>query len=132
MTDVDKVMFILYVKDQEQSKKFYENIFEMNPTLHVPGMTEFNLAENITIGIMPGDNIARILNHKVVNPNEVSGVPRCEIYLFVDNPDTYYDKVVNAGGHGISRGQLRNWGDYVSYCSDFDGNILAFAARKTS
>ena len=123
------VMFTLYVKDQERSKLFYESILGISPTLHVPGMTEFSLTQKLSLGIMPGDGIVRILDNKVGNPNEIQGLPRCEVYLFVDNPDLYYDKAIEYGGQGISKGKIRNWGDYVSYCSDYDGNIIAFAKR---
>ncbi len=123
------VMIILYVKDQERSKLLYASILGISPTLDVPGMTEFNLTQKLSLGIMPGDGIVRILDNKVGNPNEIQGLPRCEVYLFVDNPDFYYDKAIEFGGQGISKGEIRNWGDYVSYCSDYDGNIIAFAKR---
>ncbi|HYF82989.1 MAG TPA: VOC family protein [Clostridia bacterium] len=121
------VMFILYVRDQEKSKHFYESLLNISPSLDVPGMTEFTLSKGIILGIMPGDGIEKILDNKVGNPNRIDGLPRCEVYLFVDNPDNYYEKAIEIGGQGISKGAKRNWGDYVSYCSDFDGNIIAFA-----
>lgn len=129
MLDANKMMFILYVKNQEKSKLFYESLLGISPALDVPGMTEFKLADNVTLGIMPGDGIVRILDNQVKNPNDIAGFPRCEVYIFVDDPDSYYKKAVESGGTGISEGERRNWGDYVSYCSDFDGNIIAFAKR---
>jgi len=36
-----EVEFILYVADQEKSKLFYQNLFQLEPSLDVPGMTEF-------------------------------------------------------------------------------------------
>jgi predicted enzyme related to lactoylglutathione lyase len=123
------IMFILYVKNQERSKIFYERILDIIPSLDVAGMTEFSLTQNLSLGIMPGDDIVRILDNKVGNPNEIDRQPRCEVYLFVDDPDFYYDKAIELGGQGISKGAIRNWGDYVSYCSDYDGNIIAFAKK---
>lgn len=125
----DNIMFVIYVKDQEKSKVFYEKVLGCKPTLHVPGMTEFQLLDNVSLGIMPEDGIVRILENKISNPKNANGVPRSEIYLFVNEPDEYYSKLVEAGGIGISETKLRNWGDYVAYGSDIDGHILAFAKK---
>lgn len=123
-------MFIIFVKNQEKSRAFYEKIFGFKPTLDVPGMTEFKLFDHVTLGIMPEEGIMRILENKIQDPKNANGVPRSELYLYVDDPDEYYFKLVNAGGTGISKMKLRNWGDYVSYGSDIDGHILAFAKKS--
>lgn len=123
------VMFIIYVKNQEESKLFYEKVFGYKPALHVPGMTEFRLGENVSLGIMPEEGIMRILENKITNPQNANGVPRSEIYLFVDEPDEYYIKLVEAGGVGVSKTELRNWGDHVAYGIDIDGHVLAFAKK---
>jgi catechol 2,3-dioxygenase-like lactoylglutathione lyase family enzyme len=125
----DNMMVIIYVKDQEKSKSFYENLLGYKPKLDVPGMTEFQLLDNIILGIMPEEGIMRILENKIPNPNSAYGIPRSEIYLFVDEPDEYYFRLVDSGGNGISKAELRNWGDYVAYGSDLDGHILAFAKK---
>ncbi|QUH31019.1 VOC family protein [Vallitalea guaymasensis] len=122
-------MFILYVKNQEYSKDFYTDILEYEPILHVPGMTEFKLSEGVSLGIMPEEGIRRIMGNEVPNPSEGNGIPRCEIYLFVDNPDKAYTKLIEAGGKGVSSCELRPWGDYVSYGADPDGHIIAFAKK---
>lgn len=124
------ILFILYVKDQTRSKSFYLSLFAANPTLDVPGMTEIPLTDTTSIGLMPGDGIVQILEGKIENPNQNITIPRCEVYVFVDDPDKYYLKAIELGGTGISEGAIQNWGDYVSYCSDFDGNIIAFAKRE--
>lgn len=126
----ENIMIILYVKNQEKSKSFYEKLFGFKPTLDVSGMTEFYLTNNVILGLMPEDGIVRILENKIQNPKEAKGVPRSEIYLFVDDTDEYYSRAINAGGTGISKTELRNWGDYVAYCSDIDGHILAFAKKS--
>ncbi|WP_105616335.1 VOC family protein [Vallitalea okinawensis] len=126
-TKVNRSMFILYVKDQEKSKVFYEAVLEYEPLLHVPGMTEFKLSDSSHLGLMPDEGIRRILGEGVPNPSDGSGIPRCELYLFVDNPDESYNRLIMAGGKGISKTELRTWGDYVSYGIDLDGHIIAFA-----
>lgn len=126
----DNMMFIIYVNNQEKSKMFYERLLGYKPVLDVQGMTEFQLSDSVILGIMPEEGIMRILENKIPNPAHANGVPRSELYLFVDDPDEYYLRLVEAGGTGISISELRNWGDYVAYGSDIDGNILAFAKKS--
>jgi uncharacterized glyoxalase superfamily protein PhnB len=122
-----QAIFIFYVSNQEKSKVFYEEVLGYQPQLDVPGMTEFLLSDNVTLGLMPEEGIMRVLDNKIPNPALAKGIPRSELYLFVDEPEEYYERLIATGGTGISKLELRNWGDYVAYGSDLDGNILAFA-----
>jgi hypothetical protein len=79
---------------------------------------------------MPEEGIMRVLDNKIPHPALAKGIARSELYLFVDHPDEYYLRLVLAGGTGISKTELRGWGDYVAYGSDIDGNILAFARNE--
>lgn len=121
------MMCIIYVADQEKSRSFYEKVFGIGPVLHVPGMTEFQLNDQVLLGIMPEENIYRLLEEKIPHPKEASKIPRCELYLFVEDPDQCLEKLIEAGGIPISEGSIRSWGHYVSYGLDPDGHILAFA-----
>ena len=56
-----KTNIILYVKDQEWSTDFYSHVLAMQPTLHVPGMTEFTLNEVCILGLMPESGIKKLL-----------------------------------------------------------------------
>jgi uncharacterized glyoxalase superfamily protein PhnB len=125
-----KNLFILYVKDQEKSCDFYKNVLNIEPILNVPGMTEFKLSEDTKLGIMPEKGIAKILGDDIPHPETGSGIPRCELYLTVDEPEEYYNRAINNGAKEISKLQLRDWGDEVCYCSDLDGHVLAFAKMK--
>ncbi len=122
-----EVEFILYVADQEQSREFYEQLLGLSPSLDVPGMTEFILKDGVKFGLMPQDGIANILSPTLSHPKKASGVPRCELYLKVDNASVYLEKGVRLGGLLISELQMRDWGDKVGYLSDFDGHVIAFA-----
>lgn len=124
-----KTIFILYVKDQKASRKFYSEVLEKEPVLDVPGMTEFQLNDFSVLGLMPGDGISKILGESVPHPNAGSGIPRCELYLFVDNPGEYIERLVNSGGKLISRTMLRDWGDETAYGVDPDGHVIAFAKK---
>ena len=126
MTEIE---FILYVKDQQKSKWFYENILQLSPSLNVPGMTEFMLSENVKLGLMPENGIAKIISNRLPHPQDGNGIPRCELYLKVINPTQYINRGIALGGKELSKFQNRDWGDKVGYISDLDGHVLAFAEK---
>ena len=123
------IEFILYVKNQQMSAEFYSKLLMMEPILDEPGMTEFQLAESVKLGIMPEDGIYKILQDKTSHPKSANGAPRCEIYLNVKNPDEYLERAVLHGAILIDDCKERGWGATVGYCADLDGHILAFAKR---
>lgn len=123
------IEFILYVKDQEKSSEFYKLLLRKQPVLDVPGMTEFQLTENCILGLMPNDGIAKHLGDTVPHPGSGSSIPRCELYLRVDDIKTEYQNAFKSGAKLISPVVERNWGDKVCYFSDPDGHIIAFAEK---
>ena len=124
MTEIE---FILYVADQEKSKDYYEQLLQTNPSLDVPGMTEFKLSDKVKLGLMPENGIAKILQAKTPHPQQGNGIPRCELYLKVPHAEEYINRGIQLGGKEISELQNRDWGDKVGYISDLDGHIIAFA-----
>ncbi len=124
---MEKTLFVIYVADQERSRVFYQSILEKEPVLDVPGMTEFMLTDSAALGIMPEQGIAKILGDAVPHPQDGNGIPRCELYLFVDDPSASYQLLLDAGGKPINSPEVRPWGDLVSYGVDPDGHIIAFA-----
>lgn len=120
---------IFYVNDQETSSKFYQDIFRKIPDLNVPGMTEFILSDNCKIGLMPNKGIAKILGNKTPHPDKGIGIPRCELYFYVDNIELEFENAIKSGATLISEIIARDWGDKVCYFSDPDGHILAFAEK---
>jgi predicted enzyme related to lactoylglutathione lyase len=125
-----EILFIIYVKDQKISCDFYRKVLGIEPTLNVPGMTEIRLSADTKLGIMPEKGISKILGISVPNPETGNGIPRCELYINVEEPDIYYSRVIDNGGKGISKTEFRDWGDEVAYCADMDGHILAFARKN--
>lgn len=120
---------ILYVSDQKRSRDFYSALLAKEPSLDVPGMTEFILSDNLKLGLMPETGIAKILSDKTPHPSTGNGIPRCELYLLVEEPNKLYQHALSLGASEISPLGLRNWGDQVGYVSDYDGHIIAFAKR---
>ena len=122
--------FILYVANQEASKRFYSKLFQIVPSLHVSGMTEFQF-NGCKFGLMPESGIAKILCPKTIHPELGRGIPRCEIYLRVSNVEEYHQRGIDLGATEISGIEPRDWGDTVAYLSDADGHIIAFACQTS-
>lgn len=119
---------ILYVSNQVKSTSFYTNLLQKQPILNVPGMTEYQLNKFTKLGLMPEDGIAKIIQN-MPHPNLANGIPKCELYLFVDDVEKTFKKAIKLGAKNINLPKQRDWGDFVGYVSDSDGNILAFAKR---
>ena len=102
----------------------------MEPDLDEPGMTEFQVSQNHKLGLMPEDGIEKILLDKAPSPKSAKGVPRCELYLYVDNPKRYFKRALEHDAKLVSDLALRNWGDFAGYVADPDGNVIAFAQKN--
>ena len=92
-------------------------------------MTEFILSESYKIGLMPNDGIAKILAGNTPHPATGSGVPRCELYFYIEDIQLEFDNALKCGARLISPISDRDWGDRVCYFSDPDGHIIAFAEK---
>lgn len=123
-------IFILYVASQESSKEFYRSVLLIDPILDVLGMTEFMITRHSKLGLMPENNIAVLLGNTVPHPSTGNGIPRSELYLYVENPQAYYARAILFGAKPISELQKRSWGDKAAYCADIDGHIIAFATKN--
>jgi uncharacterized glyoxalase superfamily protein PhnB len=122
-----KTMIIFYVSDQRKSRDFYAHVLGNEPILDVPGMTEFPLGENFSLGLMPEKGIKNLLGEKFPDPAKANGIPRAELYLIIDNPSLCHERALKAGAIEIkSLGQMP-WGDLAAYSLDPDGHALAFA-----
>jgi uncharacterized protein len=123
--------FILYVEDQPASTAFYGAVLGRAPDLEVPGMTEFRIAEGCVLGLMPVAGIRRLLGERLPDPAQATGIPRAELYLYVDDPAAYHRRALLHGARELSPPEPRDWGDIAAYSLDPDGHVLAFGARRT-
>lgn len=121
---------ILFVENQEESTRFYSNLFGFEPCLFVSGMSEFNLGNGIKLGLMPNDGIHRLLQPTIQHPKNANGAPTCELYLLVDDVKAIYAHANQIGAKEISPILKRSWGDIACYFQDPDGHLIAFAERK--
>ncbi len=132
MKHIQLIETILYVNDQKASTEFYSKLLRQAPNLFVPGMTEFQLAPNCKLGLMPNHGIAKILSNKMPHPKQGNGIPRCELYFYVENIAFEFENATKIGGKLISPIENRNWGDRVCYFADIDGHIVAFAEKQSN
>ncbi|MBP8823764.1 MAG: VOC family protein [Flavobacteriales bacterium] len=120
--------FILYVADQARSTRFYRALLGCDPLLDVPGMTEFGLGPAVKLGLMPEQGIARIISGPMPHPAQGQGVPRCELYLLVDDLEAAVVRAKEAGAHVVDPARDRDWGHRVAYFADPDAHVVALAA----
>ncbi len=125
MTISSAAHFILYVSNQESSTEFYIKTLGIQPRLNVPGMTEFDLSDTAVLGLMPYMSISRLIGRQIMREKEAG--PKAEIYLIVDDPNSFHRRALSAGATELSPMQLRDWGHEAGYSIDINGNIIAFA-----
>lgn len=122
--------FILYVTDQARSRAFYEQVLQIAPRLHVPGMTEFDLPSGGVLGLMPESGIRNLLGPLLPDPATARGIPRAELYLLVPEPQVHHALALAAGARELSPLQSRAWGHFAAYSLDPDAHVLAFASQS--
>ncbi len=125
-----KAHFILYVLDQARSTAFYTEVLAMQPSLNVTGMTEFELAADVVLGLMPRAGAVRLLGEEIVK--DPSGVTGAEVYLVVSDPAAYHSRSLSAGSLELSPLADRDWGHTAAYSLDPDGHVLAFATATNN
>lgn len=128
--NISEFEVILYVHDPILSKQFYESLLKSKPVLDVPGMTEFQISPTCKLGLMPNDGIAKVLQPHLPHPHLGTGIPRCELYFYVDDIENEYQNIAALGINIISELSDRDWGDRVFYFSDPDGHVIAFAQKN--
>ena len=123
---------ILYVDDQKKSTDFYTLVLDKQPRLDVTGMTEFELAHDAILGLMPKAGILRLLGDNLPASAQPTGLLRAELYLLVDEPAAYHRRALDCGAQNLSDLAQRDWGHWAAYCLDPDGHVLAFAVAPTT
>jgi catechol 2,3-dioxygenase-like lactoylglutathione lyase family enzyme len=121
--------FILYVADQAAATEFWTTVLDRAPSLEAPGMTEFTLAQGAVLGLMPEAGIRALLGPALPDPASARGIPRCELYLVVDDPGGVHARALAAGARELSPLTQRTWGDHAAYSLGPDGHVVAFASR---
>jgi catechol 2,3-dioxygenase-like lactoylglutathione lyase family enzyme len=121
---VARAHFILFVRDQQASRRFYEVVLGVAASLDVPGMTELPLGDGAVLGLMPQTGAQRLLGDAAAGAERA----RSELYLLVDDPAAHHARALAAGAVELSPLLARDWGHRAAYATDPDGHIVAFAA----
>lgn len=121
-----KLLTIIYVANQVASRDFYARTLGVEPSLDVPGMTEFDVGAG-KLGIMPEAGIKSLLGETLPDPSKANGIPRCELYFTVEDAAVYHTRALQAGAKELSPVLMRDWGDLAAYSLDPDGHVIAFA-----
>ncbi len=115
-------IFVLYVRDPERSRAFYESALGLKPTLVADGYCELECGSAV-LGLI-NEGAAKIL----------AGAPaghglRAELYLRLDDVDEAVRRLVKAGARCTSPISDRDWGDRAAYFEDPDGHLVAVARK---
>ena len=124
---VQKAHFILYVKDQYSAARFFSEVLQKKPSLHVPGMTEIELEGGCILGLMPEVGIRRLLGPSLPAPGLATRGARAELYLVVEDAAAFHERALVAGAKELSPLSPRDWGHRVAYSLAPGGCVLAFA-----
>ena len=125
MGNSSKTHFIHYVRDQEASLEFFQSVWGHQPTLDVPGMTEFTVTEKTVIGLMPKRDVVRLLDLDIAEVSRSS--IRGEIYSVVLSPGSYHQRVLAAGAKELSALAPRSWGDQMAVWNPTDMSLPLLA-----
>jgi lactoylglutathione lyase len=90
-------------------------------------MTEFQLNENVKLGLMPAEGIKKIIREKLPDVGLGNGIPRCELYLKIRGMEGYFQRARDMKAIEVDQLSDLDWGDRVVYFADPDGHIIAFA-----
>lgn len=117
--------FVLYVADTDRARAFYHAVLNTEPTLDVPGMTEFDVG-GATLGLMPRADIETLLAGQI----HTDGGQRCELYLRRTDAAAALERATANGGRLLDAIRHRPWGEQVGYVLDPDGHVLALAIPR--
>ena len=124
---ISKSHFILYVENQSESTEFYSKLLNQEPTLNVPGMTEFKLTEKSVLGLMPSRGIKKLLKNKIDTLVKSDNIIKSELYLIVKNIEEYIQRVASEKIKILSELKERDWNHKVIYLLDPDNYVIALA-----
>jgi uncharacterized glyoxalase superfamily protein PhnB len=90
-------------------------------------MTEFHLLSTTVFGLMPASGIKNLLGDKIEKPQKKNNQPRAELYLLVDNIESYANRAIKLGAKKLDDLKEKDWGHRAIYFEDLDGYIIVFA-----
>ncbi|MBS6397900.1 MAG: VOC family protein [Clostridiales bacterium] len=112
-------MFTLGVESVERSVRFYEALgWEHSPDSD-PGMCTFMITDNIALGLVEYDFLAKDALLPVSPKRPYYGFSMAINGADPDEVDEIYRMAVEAGGAGHQKPQWKDWGGYDGYSGYF-------------
>ena len=112
---MNKTYFIVYVEDQNKTKKFYELLFKKKPIVDEPGMTEFELPDGSILGIMPIESTKKLFGEDYYSKLSLKSLSKFELYFLVDNAKELHARAQQLGAIELRKFEEMDWGERVAY-----------------
>jgi catechol 2,3-dioxygenase-like lactoylglutathione lyase family enzyme len=119
-------LIILAVSDLERSLGFYRRVFDWRQTVNTPGYVEFELPNDLRLGLYLREGFARNVGQTSLLVPE-GGLTSTEVYFQTDDLARLIARLDQAGARKLSPLALRDWGDEAAYFADPDGNVIVAA-----
>ena len=123
-------LIILAVSDLQRSLRFYRRVFDWQETVNTPGYVEFQLPNDLRLGLYLREGFARNVGQMPLLVPE-AGLTSTEVYFQTADLAGLIARLEEAGARKLSPLALRDWGDEAAYFADPDGNVIV-AARTVS
>jgi len=124
-----KTYFIIYVDDYDKTKLFYELLFNITPVIDEPNMCEYQLPDDLTLGIMHTSSLTKLFGEEFVEQKDRKALPNVELYFNIENAEDFHKRAVQLGATELREFAEMDWGDKAAYSLNHDGHILAFAEK---
>ena len=120
-------LVIVAVESLARSVELYTRAFGWTKTVDTPVYVELAVPGGMRLGLYDRQGFARNIGElPAPSPSTVTST---ELYVYVEDLEASFERVLSAGGRVLSPIARRGWGDIVGYLADPDGNVLALAQR---
>jgi lactoylglutathione lyase len=119
---VHRVDYVIrYVRDLEQSLRFYRDVLGLRLKLTGDGYAEFQ-TDNVKLGLYERGRLPELLGR-----SPEAGGPEGEIVFVVEDVDAWKDRLLAAGITVLTGPTDRPWGHRTLHLSDPDGLVVELA-----
>lgn len=112
---------VLFVRNFEESVKFYRDILDLTPKDSDEGFQSFEVGGH-ELALMAISNAAQMVSEEAVQPG-TEGVHRALLAAFIDDTDKTYEELKGKGVEFIKPPTTQPWGQRTAYFQDPDGNL---------
>ena len=121
-----RLLVILAVEDLVRSVQFYDAVFGWERVVEAPVYVEYRLPDGSGVGLYSRAGFERNSGLGAL-PTPSGRSTSTELYLYVDNPALFIERLREMEAVELSPLSERDWGDEAAYFTDPDGNLLVIA-----